>query len=948
LSFDFQTIVSDILEKQSLVSSPYHKAYHAYIVNWLTNRYKDKYPYVTLVGVGGTGVVLGFSDTSSSPLKCIKYPVSSFGTTGNFTPGHVIETEANRLTQLSHQNILHVDEVGSVPVVDNSDDFSLIDNEGEKIPFFVMPFIPCKNLADFLKEDRPIDQIVLLTILAQIAEALDYVHHHHLIHLDIKPENIFVDFTSPEIINAKLADFGSCKEISVGSTSKSIVLCTDGYIHPDLLNIIKQGNDSDARRFRNKVPKSIFDSRFDRYSFGATILDSVYLFLSNSVGRSVSPYMLRALQFISLKCADGYANHMATHPRRKYLAPPDLYNDLLSKKVSYASTTEVLRDIQAVISNGDGFTEQELLDSSQGIVCLPPRSFAPFPDRVQQTVDSTPVRRLSSISQLALVYHVYPGASYTRKEHTIGVFATAAVLLRHIIKDSRNPLGVLLLTLKWQRAILLSSLWHDISHIPLMHEFEDSIPELSQGYYFAKIMEKDFGSLAFQKEIDTILALWNLTRIDVVLVLGKKKNFDYRKWNLDEAQWDFLWELPERQLSASILNSAVDADKMDYLQRDALHVGVQYGHTVDLERLFRRATVALTVNTNKRDGTTITSFKCSLGFWSTGAAAAEAVIEARHNMFNQVYAHRTVRASRAMLNYIAWNWRCSIEEGKTYRPNSLFVRGSSLCPSGSILSQMRKQTQKQMQMDEIGSTAFAENRTLNVSEKRFEDKLRDNLPYLESSLIRWLAAQSGKDEAVLMAESLIQRELYKELFVIKIAKVQQLFDAIYSTKKDTENESKYEMNFRCNNWLGLIDFIEAKLKEYIQNEEKNKSVAISMEQLEKSKLPCLLVDFALPKTMRGQPILYLVSEEMRSGVGWEKVRKQNPSGGKETLSGMIVEKSRIYELFGGGVSESKWLTPVIRVFASKEIANVLRRHLHEETVIEWLNRYLQDGRAVVE
>jgi HD superfamily phosphohydrolase len=90
---------------------------------------------------------------------------------------------------------------------------------------------------------------------------------------------------------------------------------------------------------------------------------------------------------------------------------------------------------------------------------------------------------------------------------------------------------------------------------------------------------------------------------------------------------------------------------------------VQFGHGVDIDRLERRVTAVLW-----RDHA---STHCSVAAWTGGQAAAEGVIATRHSMFSQVYAHRTVRAARAMLNYVAWRWREARTSSRAKEPDLL-------------------------------------------------------------------------------------------------------------------------------------------------------------------------------------------------------------------------------------------------------------------------------------
>jgi len=109
-------------------------------------------------------------------------------------------------------------------------------------------------------------------------------------------------------------------------------------------------------------------------------------------------------------------------------------------------------------------------------------------------------------------------------------------------------------------------------------------------------------------------------------------------WSIDpEEVLDVLvarTDSPRLRLLRSILSGPIDIDKMDYLERDSLHVGVPYGRNFDKSRLIQ----SLLLN-EAGDGLAI-SFK--------GKAAAELMVFARYIMFSEVYWHHTVRSATSM------------------------------------------------------------------------------------------------------------------------------------------------------------------------------------------------------------------------------------------------------------------------------------------------------------
>ncbi len=96
--------------------------------------------------------------------------------------------EANRLKALSHPNIVKVSEV----------------IEANGTAYFVMDYIEGNSLS---RESVPMSEEMAMHVINPILDALEYVHNHGLLHLDIKPGNIMIDNHGKAI----LIDFGTSK-----------------------------------------------------------------------------------------------------------------------------------------------------------------------------------------------------------------------------------------------------------------------------------------------------------------------------------------------------------------------------------------------------------------------------------------------------------------------------------------------------------------------------------------------------------------------------------------------------------------------------------------------------------------------------------------------------------------------------------------------------------------
>jgi HD superfamily phosphohydrolase len=258
---------------------------------------------------------------------------------------------------------------------------------------------------------------------------------------------------------------------------------------------------------------------------------------------------------------------------------------------------------------------------SGGRIRIPPGVDVPLTPRVRRLVDSASFRRLTQISQLGLVRLVYPGATHTRQEHSLGVFLAAIEYLDQLAGDERFAAAVLPSDAE---LLLASALLHDIGHWPFGHPIEDlGLPEIADHENLAE-------HAIVQGEIaDVLRSEWKLDPQNVAdLVSGNVTG-------------------NSKRLMRSILSGPIDVDKIDYLMRDSLHAGVPYGQHFDRRRLIG----SLCLN-EAGDALAITD---------KGKTAAEMMVFARYVMFSEVYWHHAVRAATAMLQRAFYLLRSNLE-----------------------------------------------------------------------------------------------------------------------------------------------------------------------------------------------------------------------------------------------------------------------------------------------
>jgi HD superfamily phosphohydrolase len=206
-------------------------------------------------------------------------------------------------------------------------------------------------------------------------------------------------------------------------------------------------------------------------------------------------------------------------------------------------------------------------------------------------LDSPPVQRLRHVKQLGFSYLVYPGANHTRFEHSLGTMHLAMILARHLDLD---PADVLL--------IGAAGLLHDIGHGPFSHTSEAFLSEFAGHDHH---------------QVDHLLG-------EPALASALEEA------DLDPAAISAL--IRGEHPLADLIHGDLDADRMDYLLRDAHYTGVPYG-TVDAQRLIQSSILT----------------EGGLGIRESGIQAAESLLIARTLMRPAVYFHHTSRIATSML-----------------------------------------------------------------------------------------------------------------------------------------------------------------------------------------------------------------------------------------------------------------------------------------------------------
>ena len=168
-----------------------------------------RYEIIEVVGKGGMATVYKARDNLLNRYVAVKVLKDEYAKDEVFVKR--FRTEAQSAASLIHPNIVSVFDVG----------------EDKGISYIVMELLESKTLKDYIEEHGPLSSDLTLKIAAQIASALEAAHKAHIVHRDIKPQNIILN----QNLVAKVTDFGIAKVTNTTSATITSFGKTMGSVH---------------------------------------------------------------------------------------------------------------------------------------------------------------------------------------------------------------------------------------------------------------------------------------------------------------------------------------------------------------------------------------------------------------------------------------------------------------------------------------------------------------------------------------------------------------------------------------------------------------------------------------------------------------------------------------------------------------------------------------------
>jgi HD superfamily phosphohydrolase len=216
-------------------------------------------------------------------------------------------------------------------------------------------------------------------------------------------------------------------------------------------------------------------------------------------------------------------------------------------------------------------------------------------ETVSKIVSTNEFQRMNMVKQLGFTYLVFPGATHSRFEHSLGTYYLAREVSTRLGLEEEDVVDV-----------SLAGLLHDIGHSPFSHSLEDS-------------MMKIYGKEHLGVTVDIIEG--KTPRNELSDSLGDHKN---RILKILKGEAGVL---------SRIISGNGDVDQIDYLARDSYYTGVALG-AVDIPRIMRVLSI----------------YRNELCVEVKGLPSVEGLMVARMLMYRTVYRHKTALIASSLAN----------------------------------------------------------------------------------------------------------------------------------------------------------------------------------------------------------------------------------------------------------------------------------------------------------
>lgn len=184
-----------------------------------------KYVIEKKIGEGGFGITYRAVQTGLNRAVCIKEYFLAGRCIRN-TQAKTIQLQGADEAMFEKYRAAFVKEAQTLAALHHPGIVEVIDIFDENnTSYMVMPFVEGRSLQSIVEKNGPLTYPEAVNYIGQVANAVGYIHDRHILHRDIKPDNIMITAD----YKAVLIDFGSAREFEEDKTQAQTSMVTHGY-----------------------------------------------------------------------------------------------------------------------------------------------------------------------------------------------------------------------------------------------------------------------------------------------------------------------------------------------------------------------------------------------------------------------------------------------------------------------------------------------------------------------------------------------------------------------------------------------------------------------------------------------------------------------------------------------------------------------------------------------
>jgi serine/threonine-protein kinase len=274
----------------------------AFVQGQLVN---DRYRVLGKLGGGGMADVFLAEDTTLARRVALKVLLPRFADDQNFVER--FRREAKAAAGLNHPNVVGIYDWGQV----------------DSMYYIVMEYVEGETLKELIRRRGRLPGNEAVGLALGLLAAIEFAHQHHIVHRDIKSQNILIDRTGM----VKVTDFGIARAGDSSMTEAGSILGTAQYLAPE------------------QARGEAVDERTDLYSVGVVL----YEMLTGQV-----PFSGESAVTVAMK----HVNELPREPADLVPGMPYTLNQIVLKALAkspdrrYASAAEFARDLRHAQAGG--------------------------------------------------------------------------------------------------------------------------------------------------------------------------------------------------------------------------------------------------------------------------------------------------------------------------------------------------------------------------------------------------------------------------------------------------------------------------------------------------------------------------------------------------------------------------------------------------------------------